>query len=423
MLIANSLSSLSIDPRSDLGIATQIRARIAFLVADGELAPGERLPSVRGLAAQLGVNVNTIRAAYAELDRDGLVRTRHGVGTVVLAAPPARLPAGVRPLGVNTVAVLIGGLNPFYLDLLRGIEDVASGHGTLVLIVDTHDSPPLAEATLRRLIARGVDGIIAVSVGGLANGPESRETDDGRLPPIVYVDQPDRRGHVLLFDGHAAGYAATHHLHEHGHERIGIITAPRSSANVYEVYSGYVDALHDTGRQLDSNLIAEVDAFTIETGRLGLAHLLASARPTLRSVRRRPSPRPRCPPRSTSTTTQCSRPTRPLRLHRHAHRHPRPTAPHHGRRPSSRNRHPRDAKTHRPHPRQNTPPPPHHPPGRTNPARQLRTPLTEPTTRHHRGGPSTVLHQRSVAAGAVADDSLACISVLSPDSKIAAPKC
>ena len=35
MLIANSLSSLSIDPRSDLGIATQIRARIAFLVADG----------------------------------------------------------------------------------------------------------------------------------------------------------------------------------------------------------------------------------------------------------------------------------------------------------------------------------------------------------------------------------------------------
>jgi DNA-binding transcriptional regulator YhcF (GntR family) len=226
MPIANSLSSLFIDPRSDLGIAAQIRARIAFLVADGELAPGERLPSVRDLAVQLGVNVNTIRAAYAELERDGLVRTRHGVGTVVLAAPPARLPAGVRPLGVNTVAVLIGGLNPFYLALLRGIEDVAAEQGTLVLIVDTRDSPPLAEALLRRLIPRGVDGIIAVSVGGLDNELKSRETDDGRLPPIVYVDQPDRKGHVLLFDGHAAGYAAAHHLREHGHERVGIITAP-----------------------------------------------------------------------------------------------------------------------------------------------------------------------------------------------------
>jgi len=167
MPIANSLSSLSIDPRSDLGIAAQIRARIAFLVADGELAPGERLPSVRDLAAQLSVNVNTIRAAYADLERDGLVRTRHGVGTVVLAASPARLPAGVRPLGVNTVAVLIGGLDPFYLALLRGIEDVDAEQGTLVLIVDTRDSPPLAEALLRRLIPRGVDGIIAVSVGGL----------------------------------------------------------------------------------------------------------------------------------------------------------------------------------------------------------------------------------------------------------------
>jgi LacI family transcriptional regulator, repressor for deo operon, udp, cdd, tsx, nupC, and nupG len=279
MPIANSLSSLSIDPRSDLGIAAQIRARIAFLVADGELAPGERLPSVRDLAAQLGVNVNTIRAAYADLERDGLVRTRHGVGTVVLAAPPARLPAGVRPLGVNTVAVLIGGLNPFYLALLRGIEDVAAEQGTLVLIVDTRDSPPLAEAMLRRLIARGVDGIIAVSVGGLDEEPESRETDDRRLPPIVYVDQPDRKGHVLLFDGHAAGYAATHHLGEHGHKRIGIITAPRSWPNVYDVYRGYSDALQDTGRQLDPNLVAEVDAFTIETGRLGLAHLLEQRDP------------------------------------------------------------------------------------------------------------------------------------------------
>src|SRR5215216_3464163 len=179
MPIINNLSSLSIDPRSDLGIATQIRARIAVLIADGELAPGARLPSVRGLAAQLGVNVNTIRAAYAELERDGIVRTRHGVGTVVLAAPPARLPAGVRPLGVNTVAVLVAGLNPFYLPLLRGIEDVAAEQGTLVLIVDARDSPPLAEALLRRLIPRGVDGIIAVSVGGLDEMKiAGRETDN-----------------------------------------------------------------------------------------------------------------------------------------------------------------------------------------------------------------------------------------------------
>jgi DNA-binding LacI/PurR family transcriptional regulator len=272
--MADPLSSLSIDPRSDLGIAGQIRARIAFLVADGELLPGERLPSVRALAAQLGVNVNTIRAAYAELERDGLVRTRHGVGTVVLAAPPTRLPTGVRPLGMNTVAVLIGGLDPFYLTLLRGIEEIAARQGTLVLFVDARDSAALAEAMIRRLIARGVDGIIAVSVGGLEEPLEPGQSTEGGRPPIVYVDQPHRKGHVLLFDGYTAGHIATRHLCEHGHKRVGIVTAPLSWPNVKDVYNGYAQALHDTGRDLDPTLISEVDAFTVETGRLGLAQLL-----------------------------------------------------------------------------------------------------------------------------------------------------
>jgi DNA-binding LacI/PurR family transcriptional regulator len=277
--VPGSLSTLSIDRRSGLGIAAQIRARIAFLVADGELAAGERLPSVRDLGAQLGVNPNTIRAAYAELERDGLVRTRHGVGTFVLAAPPARLPAGVRPLGVNTVAVLIAGLDPFYLALLRGIEDVAAEQGTVVLIVDTRDSSVLAEAMIRRMVARGVDGIIAVSAGGLDEPSERSQRTDGGLPPIVYVDQPDRGGHVLLFDGQMGGYIATRHLCEHGHDRIGIVTALRSWPTVKEVYEGYARALEETGRQLDPHLVAEVDAFTIEAGRRGLAQLLEQRYP------------------------------------------------------------------------------------------------------------------------------------------------
>jgi LacI family transcriptional regulator len=272
--VLSSLSTFRLDFRSDVGIAAQIRTRIAFLIADGEVKAGERLPPVRDLARQLGVNVNTVRSAYAKLDADGLVRTRHGVGTVVLDARAERLPAAL-PLGVNTVAVLIGGLDPFYLALLRGIEDVAAEQGTLVLIADTHDSPDFAEEMLRRLIARGVDGIIAVSVGGLAEG-EGRQ---GRVPPIVYVDQPDRTGRVLLFDGHGAGYAATRHLGEHGHSGIGIVTAPLSWPNVKEVYEGYVHALEEAGRRFAPEVVAEVDEFTVEAGRVGLVRLLGMPGP------------------------------------------------------------------------------------------------------------------------------------------------
>ena len=82
--------------------------------------------------------------------------------------------------------------DPFYLPLLRGIEDAASERGTLVLIVDTRDSSSIANAMTRRLVARGVDGIIAVSVGDLPDHQPGH--DDTRLPPIVCIGQPTGRG-------------------------------------------------------------------------------------------------------------------------------------------------------------------------------------------------------------------------------------
>jgi len=273
--MASDLSIFRLDPSSGLGIAAQIRARVALLIADGQLSAGDRLPPVRELARHLGVNVNTVRAAYAKLHADGFVRTRHGVGSEVLANHPQRPVVGW--LGSNVVGVLLGGLDAFYLPLLRGIEDVAAEQGTLVLIVDTRDSPTLAVAEVRRLIARGVDGIIAVSNGDL---PEtSGQPEDAAPTPIVYVDQPDKSGHSLVFDGHQAGYLATRHLQEHGHRNIGIVTAPLAWPTVKDVYNGYVNALEDDGVDPATASVAEVGEFSIAAGRLGLSQLLSMPTP------------------------------------------------------------------------------------------------------------------------------------------------
>ncbi|MCB1034750.1 MAG: GntR family transcriptional regulator [Acidobacteria bacterium] len=58
-------------------------------VASGELSPGTRLPSVRGLAVQLTVNTTTVAKAYAELSAEGVIESRHGVG--VFVAEPRQL--------------------------------------------------------------------------------------------------------------------------------------------------------------------------------------------------------------------------------------------------------------------------------------------------------------------------------------------
>ncbi|MGY1745755.1 GntR family transcriptional regulator [Blastococcus sp. SYSU D00695] len=70
----------------------QIRAQVAALVHDGTLAPGDRLPTVRALAADLGVAAGTVARAYTELETDGLVAGRRRSGTVVLGSSgdPAR---------------------------------------------------------------------------------------------------------------------------------------------------------------------------------------------------------------------------------------------------------------------------------------------------------------------------------------------
>ena len=61
----------------------QIRTQIAGQVASGQLPPGTRLPTVRALAATLGIAPNTVARAYRELEYAGVVSTRGRNGTVV----------------------------------------------------------------------------------------------------------------------------------------------------------------------------------------------------------------------------------------------------------------------------------------------------------------------------------------------------
>jgi GntR family transcriptional regulator len=64
-------------------IYIQIVNQVKHLVASGRLAPGDEMPSIRVLAAQLTVNPNTIVRAYLELEQAGIVTKRNGTGTYV----------------------------------------------------------------------------------------------------------------------------------------------------------------------------------------------------------------------------------------------------------------------------------------------------------------------------------------------------
>ncbi|CAB4706674.1 MAG: GntR family transcriptional regulator [Actinobacteria bacterium] len=105
------VSVLPLDPSATEAPYEQLRAQIASRAASGDLAAGTRLPSVRALAAELGVAAGTVARAYRELEADGVVVTegRHGTsvatgsaaGSDAAAAAAAEYVAQTRRLGLT----------------------------------------------------------------------------------------------------------------------------------------------------------------------------------------------------------------------------------------------------------------------------------------------------------------------------------
>src|ERR1700682_5802866 len=84
------MPTFSVDSTSPTPIYAQLDRSIRAAIATGQLEPGAQLPTVRQLAVDLAVNANTVARVYAQLERDGVLETRRGVGTFVLESPSPR---------------------------------------------------------------------------------------------------------------------------------------------------------------------------------------------------------------------------------------------------------------------------------------------------------------------------------------------
>ena len=87
-MILGPVQWLRIDPDSSTPLFEQMRLAIIDAVRDGRLPPGTRLPTVRELAAELGLAVNTVARTYRELESAGVIETRGRRGTFVARTDP-----------------------------------------------------------------------------------------------------------------------------------------------------------------------------------------------------------------------------------------------------------------------------------------------------------------------------------------------
>jgi DNA-binding transcriptional regulator YhcF (GntR family) len=140
---------LTVDREAELPIGAQLAARIRAALRDGALGAGDRLPSVRELAESAGVNVNTVRAVYARLESDGLVRSEHGRGTFVSGMPAGDDAATRRELR-RQIAELEGRLVRLPPPPLPQEETPAPRRGSAALL-STEDLEAVRDRLLERL--------------------------------------------------------------------------------------------------------------------------------------------------------------------------------------------------------------------------------------------------------------------------------
>ena len=265
---------LRIDRDSALPLSVQLAQQLRWLIVRGQASVGDRLPPVRQLADELGINMHTARAAYQELSKAGLITSRPGAGTTVSAYDPERRSDSVADIPSFTIGVIVPSLEEFYTPMLEAIDDALQEGPTMVVVCNTREDTAKAAWYVDQLVARGTDGIILIAQDqyDASGAPIPRIP---AFPPIVVVDWPTAPDPVVFFDMEGAGHQAAAHLIEHGHERIGVITPPMAPPSIADTHTGIHQALSDASLTLQSEYVAHVPDFSTQSGIEGAEQLLA----------------------------------------------------------------------------------------------------------------------------------------------------
>ncbi|MGO0062681.1 LacI family DNA-binding transcriptional regulator [Brevibacillus fluminis] len=155
----------------------------------------------------------------------------------------------------KTIGVIIPDVNnPFFPEVVSGIEQKARENGYFTMLCNTNESAETERELLQILMERSVDGLIITTADEA--GDQLQAAIDAKIP-IVAVDRSVKRFEVdtVLVGNVDGAYQATRHLILQGHKKIAIICGPQHTTPGYERFVGYKRALDDYRIELDERLV------------------------------------------------------------------------------------------------------------------------------------------------------------------------
>lgn len=216
------------------------------------------MTTIKDVAHRAGVSVATVshvmnnsRAVSAE------ARIKVQAAIVELKYRRDGIARSLRVSQTGTVALMISDItNPFFADMVRGIEDCVHTRGKAfnILLCNTEENDERERRALDMVLEKRIDGIIIVPTGG--NAGLLQDLVDGGLP-VVLADRhlSGLQADAVVVDNRAASFAITDHLIRLGHKKIGALSANLDANSISDRVAGYRDALAAANLPSDSRLV------------------------------------------------------------------------------------------------------------------------------------------------------------------------
>jgi len=238
------------------------------------------MATIKDVAALAGISYTTVSHVLNRTRPvSEAVRAKVEAAISELDYVPSAVARSLKAKATSTIGLLIpNGINPYFAELARGIEDYCERNGFCVILCNSDDDPAKQRSYLRVLLEKRVDGLIVSSVGG----------DDSLGPVLATVGTPmvivDRElegldADVVRIDHESGGFLATSHLLELGHRHIACICGPLATSVARMRLAGYRRAMAAAGVEVAPAWVVESD-FSSPSGYHAAVGLLDGARPT-----------------------------------------------------------------------------------------------------------------------------------------------
>jgi LacI family transcriptional regulator len=206
--------------------------------------------TMKRIAADLGVSITTVsKVLNHHADIGEATRARVLAHVEELGYRPNAVARSLTLRRTHTLGIVIPDLmHSFFVEIIAGIESVASSRGYGLLLCSSTENPKKERSELEMLRARQVDGIVLASVHGSHNFEllQRLAAQVGALVMIDRDDHPRVRCHRVLTDDELVGRMATEHLLSQGRRAVAHIAGPPIT-HARRREAGYVSALRDAG--------------------------------------------------------------------------------------------------------------------------------------------------------------------------------